>query len=126
MLTVALSIALAGLAYDRSPATRFDHQAACAQIRIAAAQDDVQPGTVIDATTNHGGVMVDCELRSVAVRTLINRPVTKSWLAVQERYWLDDVCSDAHIASAVAKDWRVTQIIVVKGKVAATFMAACV
>lgn len=125
MLPIALALALSVLALDTTPASNFDHQAACEQIKAAAAQPDVQNGAVIDRTTKHGGVRVDCEHRIVQIQTLINRKVGKNWLVAQERNWLDDVCADPVIHAAVSNGWRVTQAIVVRGRLAVVFRATC-
>jgi hypothetical protein len=125
VLELAIAFAVSGFALDKMPQADFDHQAACHHLRTAAAADHAQPGRVINNTTKHGGVSVDCETRSVEIRTLISRNMRRSWLKAQERNWRDDVCSDPVFNTAVGNGWKITQIIVVRGKVAAVFKADC-
>jgi hypothetical protein len=94
-------------------------------MQVAAARDEVRAGSVIDRTTKHGGISVNCEDRTVDVRTLLSRPAKKSWLQAQQRNWADDMCSDPAVADAIANGWRVTASIVVQGKVVALFAPDC-
>lgn len=125
MFALILSITVGGLAVERSAPPAFDHPAFCNQMQTAAAQDEVRAGTVIDRTTRHGGIAVNCEDRTVDVRTLLSRPAKKSWVQAQQRNWADDICSDLAVADAIANGWRVTASIVVQGKVVAVFAPRC-
>lgn len=99
MMVLVLSLAAAGAgAQPVEPFQSFDHGSFCLEMQEAAGQADVRPGTVMDRWTKHGGIFVDCDHRSVDMRTLLSFPVTKSWLKTENRHWRDDVCSDPTIA----------------------------
>ena len=91
----------------------------------AAAQGEARAGAVIDRWTKHGGIAVDCEHRAVDFRTLLSRPVTKSWLKTEQRHWQDDICSDPAVAEATKSGWKLTASIVINGEVIAVFEAKC-
>jgi hypothetical protein len=107
------------------PSPLFDHGSFCQQMQEAAAQEDLRAGAVIDRWTKHGGISVDCDHRAVDFRTLLSRPVTKSWLKTEQRHWQDDICSDPPMAEATKSGWKLTASIVVNGEVIAVFEAKC-
>jgi hypothetical protein len=125
VLVIALALALGNSASDLPATSTFDDQAFCAQMRASAARDDTRPGTIIDRTTTHGGVFVDCDRRLVDMRTMLGRPVTKAWLRAQQRYWGDDMCAEPAVSEATSNGWKVTATIVANGKTIAIFQARC-
>jgi hypothetical protein len=125
MIALALSLTVGGGAVQQTPLLFFDHGSFCQQMQEAAGQEEVRAGTVIDRWTKHGGIRVDCDHRVVDVRTLLSRPVTKSWLKTEQRNWTDDICSDAAVAEATANGWKVIASSVAEGKVVAVFEATC-
>ncbi len=123
MIDLASSLAIGDVS-DQS-AVSFDHRSFCQQMQEAAEREDVRLGTVIDRWTKHGGISVDCAHRSVDMRTLLSRPVTKNWLKTEQRHWVDDICADPAVGEATSNGWKVTASILVDGKVVAVFEARC-
>jgi hypothetical protein len=124
VLVVALALAIQDPPLDR-PSAAFDDHAFCEQMRMTATRDEARPGTIIDRGIAHGGIGVDCLHRSVDMRTMLERPASKSWLRTQQRNWVDEICSEPGVGDAVANGWKVTASIVAGGKVIAVFEARC-
>lgn len=124
VLVVALALAIQSPPLDGRSAA-FDHHAFCEQMRVIAARDEARPGTLINHGITHGGIDVDCLHRLVDMRTMLDRPPSKSWLRTQQRHWVDEICSEADVGDAVANGWKVTASIVEGGNVIAIFEARC-
>ena len=125
MIALVLSLTVGAVGVQPNLSSLFDHGAFCHQMQEAAAQADVRAGAVIDRWTKHGGISIDCDHRAVDIRTLLSRPVTKSWLKTEKRHWQDDICSDPAVAEATMSGWKLTASIMLKGKVIAVFEAKC-
>src|SRR5688572_17089058 len=94
-------------------------------MRVIAAREVARAGTVIDHGITHGGIGVDCLHRLVDMRTMLDRPPSKSWLRTQQRHWVDEICSELDVGDAVANGWKITASVVAGGKVIANFEARC-
>jgi hypothetical protein len=125
MIALVLSLAMGAVGAQSTPSLLFDHGSFCLQMQDTAGQDEVRAGAVIDRWTKHGGIAVDCEHRAIDFRSLLSRPVTKSWLKIEQRHWEDDICSDPAVAEAIRSGWKLTASIVVNGDVIAVFEAKC-
>ncbi len=127
-MSVASALALTIWLSVEPAKVTFDHEAFCKLMNFASFHPGVQDGLLVDKNIRHGGVSVNCEQRSVEVRTVLLRPLKtmgRQWLPSQMSYWSRDHCRKKLFAEAVAHGWTLSATVLVDAQIVASFRAVC-